>query len=73
MAGEYDVARKCIEQALEGAAQDRGMSPQTMSDALLATLLGHMLKSRSRKDLLSFIEFQMEASGEEEFVITRGC
>ena len=49
------------------------MSPQSMSDALLATVLGHMLKSRSRKDLLSFIEFQIEASGEDEIVITRGC
>ena len=73
MAGQYDVAKKCIAQALDVAAQDRGMSPQSMSDALLATLLGHMIKSRSRKGLLSFIEFQMKASGEDEFVITRGC
>lgn len=73
MAGEYEVAKKCIAQALDVAAQDRGMSPQSMCDALLATLLGHILKSRSRKDLLSFIEFQIEASGEDEFVITRGC
>ena len=73
MAGEYDVARQCIAQALEEGEQDRGMSPQSMADALLATLLGHMLKGRTRKDLMSFIEFQMEASGEDEFVITRGC
>ena len=73
MAGEYDVARKCIAQALDVAAQDRGMSPPSMCDALLATLLGHMMKNRSRQDLMSFIEFQLEASGEDEFVITRGC
>ncbi|CAN0442436.1 unnamed protein product, partial [Phaeothamnion confervicola] len=51
VAGEYDVARKCIAQALDVAAQDRGMSPPSMCDALLATLLGHMMKNRRRKDL----------------------
>lgn len=73
MAGEYDVARKCIAEALDAAEQDRGMSPPSMADALLATLLGHMQKSRTRKDLMSFIEFQLESIGEDEFVITRGC
>ena len=73
MAGEYDVARNCITQALDAAEQDRGMSTQAMADALLATVLSHMLKGRTRKDLMSFIEFQIEASDEDEFVITRGC
>lgn len=72
MSGEYDVARKTIAQALDLASEDRSMSPQAMADALLATLLTHLVKVRTRKDLMSFIEFQIEAAGEDEFVITRG-
>lgn len=73
MAGEYDVARACIAQALDKAAADRGMSEEAMCNALLGTLIAHMAKGRTRKDLMSFIEFQVDSVGEDEFVITRGC
>ncbi|MGD9603331.1 MAG: hypothetical protein AB7O21_01735 [Gammaproteobacteria bacterium] len=73
MAGEYDVARACVEQALAQAARHDGMSEDAMCNALLGTLIGVMAKGRTRKDLMSFIEFQIEAIGEDEFVITRGC
>ena len=72
MSGEYEVARTSITQALDLAAADRAMSPEAMADALLASLLTHLVKVRTRKDLMSFIEFQLEAAGEDEFVITRG-
>ncbi len=73
MAGEYQVARDCVAQALARAAEDRGMSEEAMCNALLGTLVSHMAKGRTRKDLMSFIEFHVESVGEDEFVITRGC
>ena len=72
MSGEYAVARKTVAQALGLASEDRSMSPEAMADALLATLLTQLIKVRTRKDLMSFIEYQIEAAGEDEFVITRG-
>lgn len=72
MAGEYEVARKTIAHALDLATEDRAMSPEAMADALLASLLTHLSRLRTRKNLMSFIEFQLEAAGEDEFVITRG-
>ncbi len=73
MAGEFDVARQCISQAMQQAEQDPAMSPEVMDSALLQTLLAGMLATRTRKDLASLIEFQLESAGEDEFVVTRGC
>lgn len=73
MAGEYEVARECIAQALARASLSSGMSSEGMADALMVTLIMQMLKGRSRKDLASFIDYQIESCGEDEFVVTRGC
>ncbi|MEX2480122.1 MAG: hypothetical protein WD928_04600 [Gammaproteobacteria bacterium] len=73
MAGEFDVAREAIAHALQTADDDHGMSADVMASALLQTLLAHMIQSRTRQDLASLIEFQLESCGEDEFVITRGC
>lgn len=73
MAGEFNVAREAIAQALQTAEDNRGMSSDVMASALLQTLLAHLIQSRTRQDLASLIEFQLESCGEEEFVITRGC
>ncbi|MCB1745608.1 MAG: hypothetical protein H6977_19790 [Gammaproteobacteria bacterium] len=73
MAGEFDAARQSIADALTRADGDPAMSADVMEGALLNTLLTHMARTRSRKDLASLIEFQLESVGEDEFVITRGC
>lgn len=73
MAGEFAVAREAIAQALQTAENDGGMSGDVMASALLQTLLAHMIQNRTRRDLASLIEFQLESCGEDEFVITRGC
>ncbi|MEQ8661473.1 MAG: hypothetical protein RLW62_11685 [Gammaproteobacteria bacterium] len=73
MAGEFDIARECIGAAMRTAAEDPAMSPEVMDGALLATLFSHMLATRTRKDLASLVEFQLESAGEDEFVVTRGC
>lgn len=73
MAGEFDAARKLVAQALQAATADPRMSTEVMANALLQSVLAQMLASRTRKDLASLIEFQLESCGEEEFVITRGC
>lgn len=73
MAGEFDVARKLVAQAMHSATADPRMSSEVMASALLQSVLVQLLTTRTRKDLASLIEFQLEACGEEEFVITRGC
>lgn len=73
MAGEYDIARRSLAAALEAAAADRAMSEDGMAEALLVMLITHLLKRRPRKDLESFIAFQLDSCGEDEFVVTRGC
>lgn len=73
MAGEYTVARACVASALESANADPAMNADVMADALLVTLISHMLTRRSRKDLTNFVQYQLESCGEDEFVITRGC
>jgi hypothetical protein len=72
MAGEYTVAQKCVDTAITTAQEDPSMSTDVMTGALLTTLLKIMIKERTRKDLASFIEFQLESVGEDEFVVTRG-
>jgi len=72
MAGEFDVARRCIAEAMQQAEEDQAMSVPTMGDALLHTLLTAMLKTRTRKDLASLIDFQLDSAGEDEFGVTRG-
>ena len=73
MAGEFKIARASIEQAVDAANADAGMSIDVMESALLNVLLEQMSTTRSRKDLASLINFQMESVGEDEFVVTRGC
>ncbi len=73
MAGEYDVARRCLGEAMAAAERDAAMSPETMSTALLSTLLKQMLASRARADVQSLVDYQLEACGTDEHVITRGC
>ena len=73
MAGEFDLARQSIATALAQAADDPGMSTDVMESALLQTLLTRLAQTRTRKDLRSLLDFQLDACGEDEFVITRGC
>ena len=73
MAGEYDVARVCLAQAFAQVEKSAGMTQDGMAEALMVTLITHMLKRRKRKDLASFIDYQLDACSEDEHVITRGC
>jgi len=73
MAGEFDLARETVGAALARAAEDPRMSPEVMQSALLQTVLVELARHRTRKDLQSLVEFQLESCGEDEFVITRGC
>jgi hypothetical protein len=73
VAGEFDYARQIIAQAMQSATADPRMSTDVMASALLQSVIAQMLETRTRKDMASLIEFQLESCGEEEFVITRGC
>lgn len=72
MAGESQLAKSVLEDALARAEDDPSMSADTLANALLTALLGHLVTTRSRADLKSLIEFELDAAGEDEFVITRG-
>ncbi len=72
MAGEYQLAQRCLEQAFAAVDADPALYADTFEEALLRTLLKRMLETRSAKNLQSLIDFQLEAAGESEFVITRG-
>lgn len=72
MAGESQLAQTLFEDALARAESDAAMSPDTLANALLTAVLGHLAKTRSRADLTSLVQFELDAAGEDEFVITRG-
>ncbi len=73
MAGEFKVANSVIEQALNDADSDKGMSRDAMANALQSALINEMLKTRSAADVRQNIEFLLENADSEFMVVTRGC
>ena len=72
MSGEHSLAKQIIDKAIEDADESRSMGADTMSAALLGALVPQLAKHHSRKALIDLFEFNLEAIGEDEFVITRG-
>lgn len=73
MAGEFKVANSVIEQTLNEAETDNGMSRDAMANALQSALITEMLKSRPAADVRQNIEFLLENADSEFMVVTRGC
>ena len=73
MAGEYQVAQKVVEQAMEEASASTKMSEDAMCLALFSELIGRMAKTNSKQQLTDLLHFQLESLGNDEHVITRGC
>ena len=72
MAGEQKAAEQLLDAALAAADADGAMSRDTMLSALLRLVLKRARENRTRADVISQVEFELEAMGETEFVITRG-
>lgn len=73
MAGEFKVANTAIEQTLNEADADKGMSRDAMANALQSALITEMLKNRSAADIRQNIEFLLENADSDFMVVTRGC
>ena len=72
MAGEQKAAEQLLDAALAAADADGAMSRDTMLSALLRLVLKRARENRTRTDVLGQVEFELDAMGETEFVITRG-
>ncbi|MBU3070013.1 hypothetical protein KOI40_09280 [Aestuariicella sp. G3-2] len=73
MAGEFLIAQEHIQSAISKADNDRSMSTEAMSRALLTELLTQLAKHHSPEELKALLLYQLEQVAEDEFVITRGC
>jgi hypothetical protein len=73
MAGEFQIAQRHINDALEEAKSNSRMSEDAMQLALFNELIGHLAKTNSRQQLQDLLHFQLEAQGQDEHVVTRGC
>lgn len=73
MAGEYQVAQRVIEEAVEEANTNKKMSEDAMNLALFSEMVGRMAKTNSKQQLTDLLHFQLESIGNDEHVITRGC
>jgi len=73
MAGEYQLAKRLIDQGLEEVAASGGMDGETFARALLYELIQHDLKTRGAKNVKSELEqCLIEIDDGGDHVITRG-
>lgn len=73
MAGEYAIAKEIVTDALAQAQERSDMDTESLTNALLTTLLGTMMQNHSRPDLERFVEYALDSLDEDEFLVTRGC
>ena len=73
MAGETELAKQMIAEALGAADQHDQMTPDTLLYSLLSELLSELAQRRGRADLESYINFHLDNYDQSEWVITRGC
>ena len=73
MAGEFRIAQNAINEAMETAEAENGMSTEAMGRALLTELLQHLSKQHSPDTLRDLVDYQLENLSADAFVITRGC
>jgi len=73
MSGEHSVARQLLAEALAEAESSPSMCPDTQALAILTAVLQTLSQTRSRKDVESFVAYNLENLVESDRVITRGC
>ncbi|MEX1034298.1 MAG: hypothetical protein WDZ30_13115 [Cellvibrionaceae bacterium] len=69
MAGEVDLARQLVEQAMGHAEFDK----DSMGRALINAVIEQYRQYRTADDIASELRFIIDNLDEDEFVITRGC
>jgi hypothetical protein len=73
MAGEYTIATKLVADAVKEAKDTHSMCPETMANALLGQVLSQMSRNKTRADVESYINFELDNLGGEFMIATRGC
>lgn len=73
MSGEAAIAKRALENALQETEGDRSKTTDAVLLAFLGEALTKLSASRSRADIESYISYQLDNVGEEDWVITRGC
>jgi len=73
MSGENALAKTLVNDAIEQAEQSTSMSSDSMALAILSQVLRNLSGHRSRADLESYIEYDLDNQVESNMVITRGC
>lgn len=73
MRDESALAKDIISTALETADTNPSMSAESLSNALLTALVYQLLKSRSKRNILDFVEYDLDHAGSEFEVVTREC
>ena len=73
MSGEYTVAANLIDQAITEAESSTSMDADAMALALLSLTLRRLSEYRSRADIESCVDYDLDNVIEQDQVITRGC
>jgi hypothetical protein len=73
MSGENAQAKILVDEAIEQADQNSSMSSDSMALAILSRVLRNLSGNRSRADLESYIDYDLDNQVESNMVITRGC
>ena len=73
MSGEHSIAKKLYREAIAAADKNPSMSADAQALAILTTALHELGRTRSRKDLDSYIAYNLDNLVDSDLVITRGC
>ena len=73
MSGESTLAKQLVQQALQAARQDPAMSEQSMCNALLTAAVIATTSHLQKKDILEYVEYDLDHINTEFEVVTRGC
>ena len=73
MSGVNTIAKNLVSDAMELSEQDPSMDADAMGHAILSQILMTLSKSRTRKDIENYIEYDLDNQVDSDIVITRGC
>lgn len=74
MAGEYQLAKSVLDDAIGSIADKDGMREDTFARAMMSQLMEYYGETRQPKDIISELEQHIRTVQDEgESVITRGC
>ena len=73
MSGANTLAAEMVSDAISKADVSNTMDADSMALAVLSQVLRHLSSYRSRADIESYIDFELDNVVEQDLVITRGC